>query len=50
MAFEVPYARTEIYKYSFFPDTIRDWNTFHAAVICWKFWGLCRKIHITCGI
>ena len=26
MAFQVPYARTDIYKYSFFPDTIRDWN------------------------
>ena len=25
-AFQVPYARTDIYKYSFFPDTIRDWN------------------------
>ena len=24
MAFQVPYARTDIYKYSFFPDTIRD--------------------------
>ena len=26
MAFQVPYARTDIYKYSFFPDTIMDWN------------------------
>ena len=28
MAFQVPYAkcRTDIYKYSFFQDTIRDWN------------------------
>ena len=24
MAFQVPYARTDIYKYSFFSDTIRD--------------------------
>ena len=24
MAFHVPYARPDIYKYSFFPDTIRD--------------------------
>ena len=24
MAFQVPYARTDIYKYRFFPDTIRD--------------------------
>ena len=33
MAFQVPYARTDIYKYSFFPDTIRDWNALPAAVI-----------------
>ena len=30
MAFQLPYARTDIYKYSFFPDTIRDYP---AAVI-----------------
>ena len=24
MAFQVPYVRTDIYNYSFFPDTIRD--------------------------
>ena len=29
MAFQVPYAITDIYKYSFFPDTIRDWNALH---------------------
>ena len=33
MAFQVPYARTDIYKYSFFPDIIRDWNTLSAAMI-----------------
>ena len=27
------YARTDIYKYSFFPDTIRDWNALPAAII-----------------
>ena len=26
MAFEMPYARTDIYKYIFFPDIVRDWN------------------------
>ena len=26
MAFQVSYARTDIYTYSFFPDTIKDWN------------------------
>ena len=26
MAFQLPYARTDIYKYSFFPGTIRGWN------------------------
>ena len=25
-AFQVPHARTDIYKCCFFPDTIRDWN------------------------
>ena len=33
MAFQLPYARTDIYKYSFFPDTIRDWNAFPASII-----------------
>ena len=33
MAFQVPYARTDIYKYSFFPDTIRDWDALPAAII-----------------
>ena len=30
---QVPYARTDIYKYSFFPDTIRDWNALPASII-----------------
>ena len=33
IAFQVPYARTDIYKYSFFPDTIMDWNALLAAII-----------------
>ena len=33
MAFQVPYARTNIYKYSFFPDTFRDWNALPASII-----------------
>ena len=33
MSFPVPYARTDIYKYSFFPDTIRDWNALPASII-----------------
>ena len=33
MEFQVPYARTDIYKYSFFPDTIRDLNVLPAAII-----------------
>ena len=33
MAFQVPYTRTDIYKYSFFPDTIRDWNALAAAIM-----------------
>ena len=33
MAFQVPYARTDIYKYSFFPDTIRDWNALPESII-----------------
>ena len=33
MAFQVPYARTDIYKYSFFPDTIRDLNAISASII-----------------
>ena len=33
MAFQVPYARTDIYKYNLFPDTLRDWNTLPASII-----------------
>ena len=33
MAFQVPHARTDIYKYSFFPDTITDWNTLPESII-----------------
>ena len=33
MAFQVPYARTDIYKYSSFPVTIKDWNALPASLI-----------------
>ena len=33
MAFQMPYARTDIYKYSFFTDTVRDWNALPASII-----------------
>ena len=33
VAFQVRYARTDIYKYSFFPDTIMDWNALPAGII-----------------
>ena len=32
MAFQEPYARTDIYKYSFFPDIVRDWNALPASI------------------
>ena len=27
LAFQIPFANTDIYKCSFFPQTIRDWNS-----------------------
>ena len=30
--FQVPYDRTDAYRYSFFPETIRDWNAL--PVVC----------------
>ena len=33
MAFQVSCARTDIYKYSFFPAIIRDWNALPAFII-----------------
>ena len=33
MAFQVSYARTDIYKYSFFLDIIRDLNALPASII-----------------
>ena len=33
MAYQVPIANTDIYKYSFFPQTIRDWNALPDSLI-----------------
>ena len=33
MAYQVPIANTDIYKCSFFPQTIRDWNTLPYSLI-----------------
>ena len=27
LAFQIPFANTDIYKCSFFPQTVRDWNS-----------------------
>ena len=32
-AYQVPVANTDIYKCSFFPQTIRDWNAFPDSLI-----------------
>ena len=32
-AYQVPIANTDIYKCSFFPQTIRDWNAFPGSLI-----------------
>ena len=32
MAFQMSYARSDIYKYRFFPDTIRDWNALPSII------------------
>ena len=31
--FQVPYARTDGYRHSFFPETIRDWNALPASTV-----------------
>ena len=31
--YRVPYARTNLYKYSFFPSTVRMWNTLPSSLI-----------------
>ena len=31
--FQVPYARTNAYRHSFFPETIRDWNALPASTV-----------------
>ena len=33
MAFQTPIANTDVYKGSFFPQTIRDWNTLPDSMI-----------------
>ena len=33
MAFQTPIANTDVYKSSFFPQTIRDWNAFPDSLI-----------------
>ena len=34
LAFQTPFAITDIYKGSFFPQTIRDWNLLHQVTDC----------------
>ena len=31
--FYIPYARTDTLKYSFIPNTVRDWNTLDPAIL-----------------
>ena len=33
LAFKIPMARTDIYKFSFFLQTIRDWNSLTDSLI-----------------
>ena len=33
MAFQIPIADTDVYKGSFFPQTIRDWNALPDSLI-----------------
>ena len=33
LAFRIPFANTDIYKCSFFPLTIRDWNSLTATLL-----------------
>ena len=33
MAFQTPIANTDVYKGSFFPQTIGDWNALHDSLI-----------------
>ena len=33
MAFQIPIASTDVYKGSFFPQTIRDWNALPDSLI-----------------
>ena len=50
MAFQTPIANTDVYKGSFFLQTIRDWNASHprfSDLICWICRGLCCKVHFT---
>ena len=32
-AFQTPIATTNVYKYSFFPNTIRDWNVLPYSLV-----------------
>ena len=34
MAYQVPIANTDIYKCSFFPQAIRDWNALPDSLTC----------------
>ena len=33
LAFQTPFANTDIYKSSFFPQTIRDWNSLTGSLL-----------------
>ena len=43
VAFQTPIANTDVYKGSFFPQTIRDWECppRFSDLICWRCRGLC---------
>ena len=32
LAFQIPSASKDFYKYSFFPQTIREWNDLHESL------------------
>ena len=39
LTFQTPAARTDIYKGSFFPQTIRNWNALPDSIEGWRFRG-----------
>ena len=53
LAFQIPYASKDVFKYSLFPKTIRGWNDLPESLISSSKLSddsvSTKKVHLSCG-